>query len=172
MILYRNHIPLLPAEELGYHLGLVVPPDDKNLFYDVRISDSRPPAGYGTQIQDPAYNPNVVFRKLGIPLSFRIISSNEIKDADDLLLQLRNVLENDGDAGLCLDWNVLHDKGGGTCGHLVLFDRIIGDKIRIIDPESNQPKWQLFDIQILYKALKKHAPFSGGIWLFNRAGRQ
>ncbi len=27
MVMYRHNIPLVPAEELGYHLGLTVPKD-------------------------------------------------------------------------------------------------------------------------------------------------
>lgn len=72
-------------EELGYYLGLVVPPEDKYLFYRPRVTAIPPLVGYGTQIQEPEYNPNVAFVKLGIPLRFELISSDKIKDANDLL---------------------------------------------------------------------------------------
>ena len=71
MIMYRNGMPLIPAEELGYHLGLTVPPEDSHLFYKVRVSNTPPSlAGYGTQIYNPDYEPNKVFRELGIPFNF------------------------------------------------------------------------------------------------------
>lgn len=171
MIMYRNHIPLLPIEELGYHLGLVVSPEDAHLFYNARISGQAPPYGYGTQIQEPEYNPNVVFQKLNIPLEFRIVPPQELKDANGLLMQLRYIIGNDGDVGLCFDWNTLHKKKSSrNCGHIVLVDRIVNNQIRIIDPERNQPKYQLFNAEIMFKALQHHARFSGGIWLFRRTG--
>ena len=70
MIMYKHGIPLKPSEEIGYHLGLVVHPDRKKLFYNVRTSSEKPPAGYGTRIYDPEFEPNNAFRKLGIPLTF------------------------------------------------------------------------------------------------------
>jgi hypothetical protein len=42
MVMYKLGIPLLPAEEIGYHLGLTVHPDKSYLFYNVRTS-TKPP---------------------------------------------------------------------------------------------------------------------------------
>jgi hypothetical protein len=48
MIMYRNDIPLVPIEELGYLLGMTVPPEEEEYFYNVRVSDSPPSSsGYG-----------------------------------------------------------------------------------------------------------------------------
>src|SRR5688572_25988968 len=71
MVMYRLGIPLLPAEEIGFHIGLTVPSDQAELFYDVRTSEEPPTdVGYGTQIATPGFGLNDAFNKLGIPLSF------------------------------------------------------------------------------------------------------
>ena len=54
-------------------------------------------------------------------------------------------------------------------GHLVVFDRVIGDVVRIIDPSPNQPKWRLIEASLLFEAIKKHGnENSGGIWNINK----
>src|SRR5882724_1582645 len=86
MIMYRHRIPLIPAEELGYHLGLVVSPDEKALFYDVRTANDPPSAaGFGTQIYNPEYEPNKVFQKLGIPLEFTLRPAADIGSEAELV---------------------------------------------------------------------------------------
>src|SRR5882757_10032718 len=92
MIMYRNGIPLIPAEELGYHLGLVVHTDDGPLFYDARTADTPPVSGgFGTQIRHPEHEPNTVFRKLGIPLQFSQTMASEMSSEDDLLDKLSTI---------------------------------------------------------------------------------
>src|SRR4051794_40060347 len=68
MVMYRRSMPLVAQEELGYHLGLVVPPNDGHWYWNPRISAKRPPAGYGTQIQRAEYSPDAAFERLGVPL--------------------------------------------------------------------------------------------------------
>ncbi len=81
MVMYKNGIPLIPAEEIGYHLGLIVHPDRSGLFYKVRTSTEKPPAGYGTRIYLPEFEPNVAFKKLGIPLSLTVKPVSKIGSA-------------------------------------------------------------------------------------------
>src|SRR6187401_2529326 len=82
MIMYRNGIPLIPLEELGYRLGLTVPPEDADLFYKPRVSDSPPStAGYGTQIAKEDFAPNKVFEELDIPLEFSFKSGAELHNS-------------------------------------------------------------------------------------------
>jgi hypothetical protein len=169
MIMYRQGIPLIPIEELGYHLGLVVPPEDKRLFYNARVSEEPPMVGYGTQVQEFKYDPNNVFAELNIPLSYRRIKPSTIIDEEDLSRRLQNIVDEDQDAILCFDFNTLHGKKSDrNCGHVVVFDKIINNKIRFIDPERNQPKWQTYPPKVILSSLKNHENFSGGVWIFSR----
>src|SRR6516164_4506537 len=103
MVMYKEQIPLVPAEEIGFHLGLVVAPARSFLFYKVRISEIRPPAGYGTQINDPKYEPNAAFRNLGLPLSMQIDPVEQFDSAEDLLEALRRIEARDGNGLLCFN---------------------------------------------------------------------
>ena len=168
MIMYRNGIPLIPSEELGYHLGLTVTPEDKHLFYNVRVADKPPStAGYGTQIFKPEYEPNKVFQKLGIPLKFSKKLAADIKDEEDLLSELRNIEKNNEDALLCFNHGVVRGKYEPNSGHVAVFDKIIGGKVRLVDASPHQPKWRLVEPSILLDAIKRHGnENSGGIWYF------
>lgn len=89
MVMYRNNIPLLPAEEIGYHLGLVVRPDQSNLFSNVRTAiDAPSSAGYGIQIHLPEYEPDVAFAHMGIPLHFSVEPIKSFSSAEELRARL------------------------------------------------------------------------------------
>ncbi len=165
MVMLRHNIPLLPAEELGFHLGLVVHPDKAGLFYNVRTSKKKPPAGYGTRIYDPRFEPNKVFKKLGISLRLKIrpitdfVSPQKIKD------YLKAAELNDNDILLCFNHGVLIDNPDKNWGHICIFDKFIDDKIRIVDPSPDQPKWRNVSIKKMFQAMKKHGEKrSGGFW--------
>jgi hypothetical protein len=165
--MYRHGIPLLPSEELGYHFGLVVPPEFKRLYYKPRVSKTQPPSGYGTQVNYPRYGLNKAFAKLGIPLKFSPIWADKIKDAKDLVEKLSNIERNDGDALLLFNYSVAHKNPYKIGGHAVVFDRVVKGKIRVIDAWYENPKWQLVEPELLYKAIAKHGvENSGGIWEF------
>ena len=156
----------MPAEEIGFHLGLVVAPARSFLFYKVRISEIRPPAGYGTQINDPKYEPNAAFRNLGLPLSMQIDPVEQFDRAEDLLEALRRIEARDGNGLLCFNHGALVDDPNRDWGHVVVFDRIIEGRVRIIDPSPDHPKWRQVEAGKLLEAMKKHGvERSAGIWL-------
>jgi hypothetical protein len=170
MIMYRRGIPLVPTEELGYHLGLVVPPKDKSLYYAPRVSDTPPSAaGYGTQIYNPNFEIGKVLKKLGIPLAVELILADKIKSPEDLVDKLSDIEKHDDDACLCFNYKLAHGKPDGDGGHVVVFDRIVDGKIRVIDAWYENAKWQLMEPDLLYRAIQKHgSDKSGGIWRFTK----
>jgi hypothetical protein len=170
MIMYRKGIPLIPAEELGFHLGLTVSPDEGPLFYKARTADKPPSgAGYGTQIFNPEYEPNKAFKELGIPLSFEKVLAAEIKDSNDLVTRLQKVEADDSDALLCFNHGVIRGKFEPYSGHVAVFDKVIDGKIQLVDASPKQPKWRSVDAGLMFDAIKQHGnENSGGIWLFNR----
>jgi hypothetical protein len=168
MIMYRRGIPLIPAEELGYHLGLTVPPDESVLFHDVRTADAPPSAaGYGTQIHNPAYEPNRVFAELGIPLQFRMTRADALRTGNDLLVELDSVERDDRDALLCFNHGVVRGSYKPNSGHVAVFDRIVEGRVRIVDASPVQPKWRIVEPAVLLDAIQRHGNVnSGGIWHF------
>lgn len=166
MVMLRHHIPLIPAELIGYHLGLVVPEDGLKYFWHARTG-ARPPAGYGTQTSKAAYAPNQAFKKLNIPLKMTRRLINEFKDVAGFKKYLSAVETNDTDVLICYDWGILFDKPDYQGGHVCVLDRVYLDKneVRIIDPEYNVPKWRVVNIDKLYQAMKVHGKEkSGGFW--------
>lgn len=171
MVMYRHGIPLVPAEELGYHLGLTVPPEDEHLFHKVRTTKAPPVAsGYGTQIQLAGYEPNKAFQTLDLPLVFsqRLISS--ISNVEDLMTILRKIEADDSDALLCFNHGVVRGSYEPNTGHVVVFDKIIGNKVQIVDASPRNPKWRLLEPNILYDAMAQHGDDNaGGIWFLKNS---
>lgn len=169
MIMLRHGIPLLPAELLGYHLGLVVPEKSAQLFYAPRTGPA-PPAGYGTQVYPSGIDPNVVFKQCAIPLVFSWRLASSFPSAETLLALLRQCWK-DTDVLVCFDYPALFtdEQTAEHWGHVCLIDRILSDsQIRLIDPSSTSPKWRIVSIQQLFTALQVHGDSkSGGVWLIN-----
>src|SRR3990167_5885866 len=169
MVMYKNDIPLIPAEEIGYHLGLIVHPDKTGLYYKVRTAEVPPPAGYGTQVYLPEYEPNIALRKLGIPLKFSKKLLLGIKTSEDLLNNLKAIEDKNGDALLCFNHGELIDNKSKNWGHVVVFDRVIDEQIRIIDPSPDKPKWRSVTAEKMFSAMRKHGEQkSAGIWLLEK----
>ena len=166
MIMYKNNIPLIPAEELGFHLGLVVPPSEARLFYNARTSETKPPAGYGTRIYLGEFAPNTAFKKLEIPLTLTMHPIANFDTVEDVFGFLLKAEENDKDILFCFNHGALIDDPSRDGGHLVLFDRMIDSQIRIIDPSPTHPKWRNVTIQKMFEAMKKHGekPTAAGLW--------
>jgi hypothetical protein len=166
MVMYKSGIPLLPAEEIGYHLGLVVHPDKARLFYDVRTSVEPPSAGYGTRIYEPEFELNTAFEKMDIPLRYSLKSISEITSSDMLVDELKKAESEDVNALLCFNHGALVDDKDRDWGHVVVFDRIIDGQLRIIDPSPDYPKWRLVTPEKMFEAMKKHGErkTAAGIW--------
>jgi len=170
MIMYRNSISLRPAEEIGYHLGLIVSPDRSSLFRNARTSAEKPSAGYGIQMHIPEFEPNVAFARMNIPLHFAAEPIKNFSSANELLERLR-IIERDGlDALVAFNLETLLDDSGlNGAHHACVFDRIIDGRVRLIDPSFYAPKWRIFSIEQLFLAMQKHVSSDwGGIWLLTK----
>lgn len=170
-VMYKLGIPLLPAEEIGYHLGLVVKPEDGRLFYNARTSAVPPSAGYGTRIYKPEYELNTAFKNMGIPLHYEIKPIQHIASADELRSILAQAEADDANALLCFNHGALVDDPSRDWGHVVVFDRIIDGDIRIIDPSPTHPKWRVVKTEKMYAAMKKHGQkkTASGVWILTKA---
>lgn len=171
IIMYKLGLPLVTQEELGYHLGLTVPPKEKDLFWSVRVSDTPPTAaGYGTQIQKPEYDPNIVFEKLDIPLKFIYNLIDNFNTVEEVRAYLKDAEQHDRDVMVCFRYGTLHDTDSSS-GHANVFDRYlpVTDEVRLIDPAVAVPKWRIVPLGKLFKAMKEHgADKSGGFWEIER----
>lgn len=162
MVMYRLGIPLVPAEDIGYALGLTVPEEDLRLFANTRTGE-RPSAGWGTRIYEPEFEINKVLKNLGIPLSVDV--DTDMPSVGVLREKLEKVQRADGDALVCFDWGILWDLPEQRAGHLCVFDRLEGDGVWLVDPERNSPKYRNVSLEKLFDAIAQHGPHnSAGIW--------
>jgi len=170
MVMYKNGIPLVPAEEIGYHMGLVVPPSDERLFYNVRTSEIKPPAGYGTRIYMEEFDPNTAFKKLEIPLTLTINKIADFDSSEDVYSFMKKAEKENKDILFCFNHGAMVDDPERDWGHLVLFDRIIDGQYRIIDPSPTHPKWRGVSPERMFYAMKKHGekPTAAGVWEINK----
>lgn len=170
MVMYRNNIPLRSAEEIGYHLGLVVAPERSKLFCNVRTAAEKPAAGYGIQMHLPEYEPNAAFGRMDIPLSFAVEPIANISSASELLERLRAHEQDDHDVLVAFNLEaLLEDPSLDGAHHACVFDRIVDGRVRLIDPSFYAPKWRIFNVEQLFLAMQKHvSPEYGGIWLLTK----
>ena len=167
IIMQKLGLPLVSQEELGYHLGLTVPPKEKHLFWNARVSDKPPTAaGYGTQIQRPEYNPNMAFKKLEIPLKFTYNLIDKFSSVEEVRTYLRDAERHNRDIIVCFRYGTPHNTDSSS-GHANVFDRYLPktDEVRLIDPAVTVPKWRVVPLKRLFDVMKEHgADKSGGFW--------
>lgn len=158
MIMYRRKIPLVSQQLLGHHLGMVVPKDNRYLYWNPPKASMNymGPGYYGTQIGLKKYHPNTVFPKLCIPLrmTFHSISTFDIQSCKEFLI---NAQKKDSDIIVCFDSGKM-DRVDKRAGHVSVFDVIEPSKnsVRIIDPQLNKPKWRNVSLRLLYESMKLH----------------
>jgi len=164
MIMNKNGMTLKPQEELGHYMGLVVPSEDEAKFYNPEVREKPLSWGYG-----PQYSPDKAFTELGIPIVInKQILASELKDVTELLVQLRKTEQTDGDALLCFRYGVAYDTDY-KYGHGVVFDRVVGDEIQVVDPIMGGPQWRWVKAEKMFAAIQEHGDKNfGGIWLFKK----
>jgi len=170
MVMYRQGLPLVPTEQLGQEMGLVVPEMDRQLFWKDSESGDRPPAGWGTRIYLPEYSMNAVFARLKIGLVDEHHLIDEFDDEASAKAFLVQAEKDDADVLVCFDYGTLHDTDYHG-GHVNVFDRIDGNRVRLVDPEYEVPKWRIVEMAKLFEAMKAHGPKnSAGFWKLTRTG--
>ena len=165
MVMLRCNIPLVPAELIANMMGLIVPEDGLKYFWNARTGQM-PAVGWGTQASKPQYGPNFVFKKLKIPLKMNWSLINKFKTIKDFYNYLDELQNKSIDVLVCFDWGTLFEKDHHG-GHLCVLDKVDlkNDKVRIIDPEYDAPKWRTVSVNKLYEAMKYHGrEKSGGFW--------
>jgi hypothetical protein len=162
MVMYRLGIPLIPAEALGFHLGLTVPKEASEFFWHMRTgkrqpSPLRPVSGYGTRIYGGKYDPNKVFEKLHIPLTMKLKSITNFEVFNDFKKYLIGLAGKDFDILMCFHHGTLANDSAKDNGHVVFLDKIYASKgqIRFIDP-TRGPKWKIYPMKKMYEAMKAH----------------
>ncbi len=161
----RHSIPLIPAELIGYYMGLVVPEEELVYFWNGRTGEM-PPAGYGTQASKAKYGPNAVFKKLKIPLKMNWSLIDDFPTLNSFYVYLEKISSKDLDVLVCYDWGTLFDADYDG-GHVCVLDTVDvrTHVVRIIDPEYKSAKWKTVQIKKLYESMLFHGKAKcAGFW--------
>jgi hypothetical protein len=163
IVLYKNKLALIPQEEIGTQLGLVVPEEVKDLFYGVETA-KQPPigSGFGTRIQIPKFSMSQLIKKQKWPFTFDTLLASVFKDVHEFVAKLHELVQNDNDVLVCFQND--HDAG-----HVCVIDKVSTDEVRLIDPSQNFPKWRNISSQELFDRVQVHGDTNyGGIWVFTK----
>ena len=164
MIMARRGLPCKSQEEIGWELGLLVPPEIKSAFTRVRTGP-KPPAGYGTQISKPEFSIENFFNRNRLPLHITRFSPLSFKE---LTATLKDALDREYDVVLCFSSQRLF--GEGDREHVALieaFNRTAG-RVKLVDPAIGAPKHRTASIDKIFETIQTHEASSlGGLWLIS-----
>lgn len=164
MILSRRRFRPDSQEEIGWHLGLIVPEAGQHLFKKVRVG-KKPKAGYGTRMNLKKYSLNTYFEKKGLPLRMELKTLAKVGEVGTFLT--KNIKEGK-DVIVCFYNEKLFGKG--KWGHVCLIQGIdtVKKTVTLIDPEKKEPKIREVNLDKLMAAVKFHENYSktAGFWVF------
>lgn len=167
MIQARRGLRSTSQDEIGWELGLIVPPEIKSEFTKVRTGP-KPQAGYGTQISNPQFSIENYFVRNHLPLAITKISASSIVELHSII---GAALDQDDDIVLCL--NSLHLFGDGDLEHVVLIeecDRVSG-QLTVVDPAIGAPMRRITTVDSIFETIQEHSISAlGGLWIISEQG--
>ena len=168
MIQARRGLPSISQDDIGWDLGLIVPPGMKSEFTKVRTG-SRPPAGYGTQTLKPEFSIESYFAHNRLPLSITKVYPSL---PEEMTAAIEAALARDDDIILCYDSLLLF--GYGDIEHVSLIEEFdnAGGQITVVDPAIGAPKRRSATIAEAFEAIPSHeASDIGGLWVVSERPR-
>ena len=164
MILGRRGLCSTSQDEIGWELGLIVPPEIKYEFTKVRTG-SKPRAGYGAQTSKPEFSIEKYFDHKQLPLSMTRILPSSFKE---LISTIEAALAQDNDIVICYNSQVLF--GDVDIEHVSLieeFNKNSGD-VTVVDPAIGSPKRRITTIAEIFKTIQNHDVSEfGGLWIIS-----
>ncbi len=152
----------MSQDEIGWDLGLIVPPEIKSKFTQVRTG-SRPRAGYGTQTSKQEFSIERYFNRNQLPLSITRVSPSSLIE---MISIIEDAFAQDNDIILCFNSQLLF--GDGDIEHVSLLEDFNKDRgqITVVDPAISAPKRRIVSIDSIYKAIQKHGVITlSGLWI-------
>ena len=154
----------MSQDEIGWELGLIVPPEIKSEFIKVRTG-SKPRAGYGTQTSSPEFSIERYFDSNQLPLSITKVSPSSLKE---MISTIDAALAQDNDIILCFNSQLLF--GDGDIEHVSLIEEFNKDsgQITVVDPAIGAPKRRNTTGAEVFKTIQNHDVSEiGGLWIIS-----
>jgi len=168
MIQARRGVPIMSQDEIGWELGLLVPPEIKSEFTKVRTGPE-PQAGYGTQTSKPEFSIEKYFDCNQLPLSITRFSPSSLKE---MISNIEVALKQENDIVLCFNSQLLF--GDGDIGHVSLIEEFNKENghVTVIDPAIEAPKRRITTIVEIFKTIQNHNVSEiGGLWIISERER-
>ena len=164
MIQSRRGLRSKSQEEIGWDLGLIVPPEIKSEFTKIRTGP-KPRAGYGTQTSQQEFSIEEYFGRNHLPLSITRVSPRSL---NELISNIEAALGHDNDVVLCYNSQCLF--GDGDIEHVSLIEEFnkATAKVTVVDPAIRAPKRRITTIVSIFETIQKHGVSKlFGIWIIS-----
>ena len=166
MIQNRRGLAYLTQDEIGWQLGLVVPPSLEDRFERVRIGPE-PAAGYGTQTSKDEFSIASYFSRNHLPLLIKKIQPDSSPRFSEVIAA---ALEEGSDVIICYNSRCLF--GDGDTEHVSLIQEIepTTGELLVIDPAINAPKQRRTTSDALFRVCSQpEATENAGLWIVSSA---
>jgi len=162
MIQARRGLAYDSQDEIGYQLGLIVPPELANKFAKVRTGP-KPTAGYGTRTSLAEFSIAGYFKRNRLPLKISLIQPQAIEELRD---HLAASISADDDAIICCNSRLLF--GDGDLEHVLLvqeFDTASAGLL-VVDPAATASELRETTLDRLYEVIVAHdVSRHAGLWI-------
>jgi hypothetical protein len=168
MIQERRDLDIMSQDEIGWELGLIVPPKMKSEFTKVRTG-LKPPAGYGTQTSKSEFSIERYFDRKHLPLCITKVQPSSL---NELISSIKAALAQDNDIVLCYYSQLLF--GDADIEHVSLIEefKIDSGQITVVDPAIGVPKRRITTISEVFKTIQNHGVSDiGELWIISERER-
>ena len=162
MIQERRGMGSMTQDEIGWELGLIVPPCSKAQFTKVRTGPE-PKAGYGTQTAKPEYCIENYSHRHRLLLS---MTKTLPPSLEEMISIIEEALEQDDDIIVC--YRSRHLFGDGDLEHASLIESFnkAGDRVTVVDPAIDAPRIRSTTPVRLFDTILNHGTSaSSGLWI-------
>ena len=164
MILTRRGLPCTTQDDIGWDLGLIVPPEAVPEFTAVRTGPM-PRAGYGTRTSKPEFSIENYFDRRRLPLSITSVSPASL---DALTSTIAAAFVQGDDIVICFNSRTLF--GDGDIEHVALIESVAIDSghVTVIDPAIGASERRNTTIAAIFETIRHHdASEIGGMWIIS-----
>lgn len=161
MILQRRKLPTLSQSDIGYELGMILPPSKRHLKIKSYIGN-RPKAGWGSRINIKKFSLTKFFRKEKLLLAEKHYPAKYFRTLKQLKRFIQDNLKESSDLLTCFNYPLLYN-GKGSWGHASLIENVKDKKLILCDPGRKYKQLRSVNLKDFFVSIKNHP--TGGIWI-------
>jgi hypothetical protein len=162
MIEVRRGVTVLSQDDIGYELGLIVPPEVASQFEKVSTG-AEPRTGYGTQTSKNKFSIELFFRRHHPEFNFKHTTPSTLAEHRQILEQCKSP-----SVDLIICYNSQKLFGDGDPEHTSLIESydLSNDRIAIVDPAIGVPKLRKTSAKKLFDVIRSHELSNiAGFWI-------